>query len=208
MLLKIKELFVITLIWFLPLTILGQTSEHWHLDYYINQKNWEEEYVFTNRKGDTTTHLLYYDSIVTDNKKIRIKYFKFKKKFSTIEHYEISDGNTEIKNGPHLDFNKYGNIRYESTLKDGHKEETLYYFLYYPNRLPKIKYEQKGKTIWNVIEYFLPNGKRYTNFGDLKNGKGTLNMITDYKIESPEDFPIIYQFYFNKKGKQKKRVIN
>ncbi len=207
MIFKINRIIFFAIVIFAQLDVSAQDSERWYLEHYISQKKWEVEYVSTNRKGDTTSHLLYYDSIVTDNKKVRIKYFKFKKKFSTIEHYELIDNQIEIKNGPHLCFDKHGKIEFESTFNDG-VEAAIYYFNYYPNGLPQIKYEQKGKVLWNVIDYYLPNGEVYIKFGDFKNGEGTLNMITDYKIESPEDFPITYQYYFNEKGKQKRRVIN
>ena len=94
---------------------------------------------------------------------------KVKKNYTTLNY---------VLDGKQYQYDKNGRTIFIAEYRMGKLIEPTIGINYYPNG--KIKYVAEGKEdqIWNILDYFYPNGETY-EFGDFKNGKGSIIYLND-----------------------------
>ncbi len=88
------------------------------------------------------------------------------KKHSTVLNY--------VTDGPQYSFNEDGRLESIEQYIDGTMKGFRIFYKYYENGQLKLKAEIKEDKVWNYLVYQYPDGSDYTDFGDYKNGKGTV----------------------------------
>ena len=72
-----------------------------------------------------------------------------------------------------------GFIRYAQYFDKGEVSEYWLEYEYYPNGNPKMIWEIKQDTFWNVLEYYWLDGTPFEDYGDFKDGEGKLIFLND-----------------------------
>lgn len=95
--------------------------------------------------------------------------FKEKKHKTIYEH---------VLDGTQYYFNKDGRVIYKEQYNKGTKVGQTIGIKYYSNGSLKLIAEVKENTYWNILSYKDPAGEDH-NFGDFKNGKGSIIHLND-----------------------------
>ena len=92
----------------------------------------------------------------------------------------------------------------EYHVEKGVEASTSYSYFYYKNGKMMMRCEFYEGKIWNVTNYFKPNGEPFNEYGDFKDGIGSLVFIYLTKRRGSMHK---FRYYITPKGKQKRKIV-